>query len=234
MSRLGGVEEVVRSWLQMVPPRFAKFYGALHDQAFTLLDVGCGNHSATIAKRWFPKCRYFGIDKGVYANNDADFRLMEQFYQIDLSRDSSLAEVPDAFFDVVVFNHVIEHLVCGLDVLAALTEKIKPGGRIYVEFPAVRSLSFPSMKGTLNFCDDETHVRVYDIKEVANVLLARNFKVIRAGTRRTWWNLMVLPVYLVGAACTGKWLSVLWEVLGFAEYVYAVKRPAPAAEARPA
>ena len=68
--------------------------------------------------------------------------------------------------------------------LAALTAKLKPGGSIFVEYPSVRSLSLPSMPGTLNFCDDHSHVRVYDLKEVANVLLANGMLITKAGTRR--------------------------------------------------
>ncbi|MDD4870769.1 MAG: class I SAM-dependent methyltransferase [Kiritimatiellae bacterium] len=214
-------------WLKRIfglfPPKFRWFYRDLYGREFTLLDVGCGNHSASLAKTWFPKCRYHGVDKGIYANSEEDFKLMEKFYELDLSN-TSLKSLPDNFYDVVIANHIIEHLSNGLDLLREITGKIKPGGVIYVEFPSVRSMSFPSMKGTLNFCDDDTHVRVYDLKEVANVLLVNNFKVIRAGTRRTWWKFAALPLYLVYVIFDRKLLALLWEILGFAEYVYAVKK----------
>ena len=48
---------------------------------------------------------------------------------------------------------------------------LKPDGCIYIEFPSVRSLNLPSMRGALNFCDDKTHLRIYSIQEVANILL---------------------------------------------------------------
>jgi hypothetical protein len=26
-------------------------------------DIGCGNHASTLTRRWFPRCRYFGVDR---------------------------------------------------------------------------------------------------------------------------------------------------------------------------
>ena len=38
-------------------------------------------------------------------------------------------------------NHVIEHIVNGIEIVEALSKKIKSGGRIYIETPSVKSLS---------------------------------------------------------------------------------------------
>lgn len=47
----------------MVPVRLKPFYPKFAQREFRLLDVGCGDHSASITKRYFPQCRYFGIDR---------------------------------------------------------------------------------------------------------------------------------------------------------------------------
>ena len=40
------------------------------------------------------------------------------------------------------------------------------------------------MPGTLNFCDDKTHVRLCDIKKLTNTLIMSGFKVMKAGKKK--------------------------------------------------
>jgi ubiquinone/menaquinone biosynthesis C-methylase UbiE len=190
-----------------------------------LLDVGCGSHSPTITRRWLPDCTYYGVDRANYGNDDADFAVMEEYYEMDLSSDP-LTTIPDNFFDIVVMSHVIEHLPNGLDVLDELTRKLRTGGLFYLEFPSPRSLRLPSMPGTLNFCDDETHVRVYDVAEVANVLLRNGFRIARAGTRRDLLRIVLMPVLVPAKFLLRGNISAgdFWDVTGFASYVLAAKR----------
>lgn len=211
----------------LAPPKLLPF-ASLRRREFTLLDVGCGNHGAQVVRRWMPRCRYFGIDKGVYANDARDFALMEKFYDLDLAV-SDLSEVPDSAFDVVIFSHVIEHLTNGLEVVGRLAGKLAPGGEIYIEFPSVRSLSLPNWRESLHFCDDDTHVRLYTVPEVANALLARGLTIRRAGRRRRWRRALLTPLAAARMYWKNGWVpgGVFWDLLGFADYVWA-KRPAAA------
>lgn len=216
----------------MMPVKFKRFHGEFKDRDFALLDVGCGNHSASTARRYFPKVRYTGVDRSRDYNNDPeDFKLMEAFHEIDLEK-GDLSAIPDGAFDVVLFAHVIEHVRNGEAVLKALAGKLKPGGRIYVEWPGPRSLTLPSAVGTLNFCDDDTHVRVYDLKDVANALLDGGCKVLKAGTRRDPVKLAMFPLGLafsLARRAVGMRMIThggMWDGMGFAEYVFAEKRRA--------
>ena len=138
---------------------------------FVLLDIGAGNHSASKTKKWFPNCEYHGLDLNKNYNNDEnDFKLMQSFYELNLE-DLNLDSVPNAHFDFIMMAHVIEHLKNGEEVLVKLLAKLKPGGYLYVEYPGIRSTRLPRMKGTLNFFDDETHVRVYSLTELYNLFL---------------------------------------------------------------
>lgn len=213
----------------MMPVKLKRFHKEFKDREFRLLDVGCGNHSASTTRKYFPRCRYSGIDRSREYNNDPEeFRIMEAFYEIDLEK-GGLDAVPDNHFDVVLFAHVIEHVRNGVDVLKALAKKLKPGGKIYVEWPGPRSLTLPSAIGTLNFCDDDTHVRVYDLKDVANALLDGGCKVISAGTRRDPVKLGMFPFGLalnLARRAVGMRMIThggMWDGMGFAEYVYAVR-----------
>lgn len=219
------------AWL--LPPRLA-CCRRLGGRTFTLLDAGCGNHSAALAKHWFPRCRYFGVDRDDYNNDPADFRLMEQFYPADLET-SDLAGIPDGFFDVVICAHVLEHLRGGLDLLPRLCRKLAPGGQLYLEFPSARSLALPSCRGTLHSCDDSTHVRLYSLLEVCNICLAAGLSIRRAGRRRHWPRALLAPVLAAGSwarhgSITG---GTLWDLLGFADFVWAT-RPGAAASCPPA
>jgi trans-aconitate methyltransferase len=209
----------------MMPVRFKRFYRELHGREFSLLDVGCGNHSPAQTRKWFPQCRYSGIDRESYNLDDRDKEAMGTSFAIDLQK-QSLSPVPDRAYDVILLSHVIEHLTNGLEVLAELAAKLAPGGRIYVEFPSERSLRLPSMKGTLNFHDDPTHVRLYTVAEVRKVLESYGLEIVSAGRRRDMAHILLCPVHLVYNLLKNRRLSAaaLWDLLGFADYVYAVSR----------
>ncbi|MBN1672229.1 MAG: methyltransferase domain-containing protein [Kiritimatiellae bacterium] len=195
------------------------------NREFTLLDVGCGNRAPTRTKRLFPSVLYHGIDKCNYNNTAEDLALIDRLFELDLERDS-LAPVPDAFYDAIVMNHVIEHLRNGGEVVAALTHKLKPDGILYIEFPSVRSLGFPSMRGTFNFCDDPTHVRVYAIHDLANVLLDNHCRVLRAGPCRDRIRALLFPVMLIRGLRRRNLALPFWYVTGFADHVVARRKQA--------
>lgn len=219
------------------PFRFKIFGRAYRDRAIDYLDVGCGSHTPTITKRWFPQWRYHGIDRpdSEYPNDESDRAVMASFYEIDLETDS-LDPVPAASFDLASLSHVIEHLPNGLDVLREIATKVKPGGHVCVEFPSERSLALPSMPGTLHFSDDVTHVRVYGVREIANLLLEEGFRIVRAGTRRDRFRIAMLPILVPVKYALRRELSAgdFWDVTGFASFVYAEKLGEHARSARTA
>ena len=209
------------------PYRLREIHRRFGSRPFRLLDVGAGNHSASVAKRWFPNCHYAGIDRDRHYQNDAaDFAAMDEFFELDLTQ-LDFARIPDSSYDVLLLAHVIEHLENGDQVLRALVPKLRPGGMIYVEFPGPQSLHFPSKRGTLNFYDDDTHVRVFDANQVAGILRECGMEVVRAGTRRDPVGILFLPVLALRAKRKHGYVpgGVLWDLFGFADQVLAV-RPA--------
>lgn len=193
--------------------------------SFAILDVGSGNGSATKIKSVFPKCKYYGLDLDRSTNYSAeDFQLMEEFYELDLTK-LNYNKIPNDYFDYINMAHVIEHLENGDLVLEKLIEKLKPNGYFYIEYPGSKSLKLPSMKGTLNFYDDPTHVRVYSIPELSNVFQNSGLKVIKAGTRRNWFCILATPFRLVVSLFKLRMPSanIFWDLLGFAEFLFAQK-----------
>lgn len=218
--------EAVKKWLRRQNPKFNFLHRTFGESPFRLLDIGTGNHSATKTVSLFPRCEYYGLDISRDYNNDpADFASMKDFYEMDLTK-LEFSALPDKFFHAMLVVHVIEHLHNGDEVLKGLVSKLVPGGSIYVEYPGARSKKLPSMKGTLNFHDDASHVRLYSVPELKALFEKNNCKIISAGTRRSWFYATVTPLriplrWLRGKAVTG---NVFWDLLGFAEYVVAKRK----------
>lgn len=218
------------------PLKFRAVRRRLPAQGARILDIGCGNDSPSITKHWLPGVHYSGADIQRYNNSDAAMAAMDKFYLLGADG-SGYDAIPDGSFDYVIVHHVIEHMAAPLPILATLCAKLKPGGYIWVAFPSLRSLAFPSAKGTLQFCDDDTHVYLPDIREVANILLANQVKVLHAGKSRDLPRALVgaavLPWALLRKLLTGK-LSAkgLWHILGFEDHVFGQRRQSAEPTAR--
>ncbi len=200
-----------------------KIYG---QKKFALLDIGAGNHSASKTKKWFPQCEYHGLDLDKSYNNDEnDFKQMEAFYEVNLES-LEFDKIPNNHFDFIMMAHVIEHLKNGDKVLLNLFSKLKVGGYFYVEYPGIRSTRLPKMKGTLNFFDDSTHVRIYSLRELYNLFMENGFEIERGGKRRYWPNILLMPFKIPhNIVKYGKIIpSIFWDLLGFADYVLAKKK----------
>jgi SAM-dependent methyltransferase len=196
-----------------------------------ILDIGCGNHSPTLTRRWFPGCTYAGADIQQYNNNEADLAAIDTFYPVGADG-SGYDAIPDGSFDLVLLNHVVEHMADPAPIVAALCAKLRPGGLIWIAFPSLRSLSLPhSEDETLNFCDDHTHVRVPGVREIANILLANGVGILHAGRSRegfftTLGDVVKLAKRLLRRLVTGRFSGRgMWYILGFEDHVLGQRTP---------
>ncbi len=216
----------IRNWFNR-PFSFDMIYKNIQNKTINYLDVGCGSHAATIAKKFFPQIKYYGLDfDRNFHNDDSDFKLMEEFYQVDLTKIEMLKKVPENFFDFYIMSHVLEHIANGEEVLLELKNKLKVNGFAYIEFPSLHSHKLPQIgEGTLNFHKDPTHVRQYDYKEISKLLKENGFEILSAGVRRGWKRIVFLPIYILRSFIDGKGLRSghLYDITGFASYVFAKK-----------
>ena len=212
------------------PMKFQYLMGRFSSPSIRILDVGCGNNSPSMTKRWFPECHYAGADIQRYNLGSEDDAAMDEFYLVSADG-SGYAAIPDASYDLVILNHVLEHIAKPGPVLASLCAKLKPGGYIWIAFPSLRSLSLPSsVDETLQFCDDPTHVYIPDVREVSNILLANGVKVIHAGRSRegfftTLADMTKLLKRLLKKLATGTFSGRgMWYLLGFEDHVLGQRR----------
>jgi SAM-dependent methyltransferase len=200
-----------------------------------ILDVGCGNHSPTITKKWFPGCYYTGVDVQRYNFDEADDAAIDQFFLLGPDDSASAGcgydAIPDSSCDFVILNHVLEHIPDPRPTLTALCRKLRPGGYIWIAFPSLRSLSLPpSDDETLQFCDDPTHVYVPGLREVANVLLANRVIIIHAGRSREGFLTTLGDIFKFikrqfRKMFTGRFSGRgLWYLLGFEDHVLGQRR----------
>lgn len=195
-------------------------------RAIDVLDVGVANRSAVEMKQVLPACRYHGLDRD--ASFDAQERaLMHRFTLMDLEVDP-LATAERGAYDLVVINHVLEHVDNGLQVVHHAVACLRPGGMLYVEVPNVRSLGRASSRYTYHFHDDPTHKRLYSPEELCNAVISAGGKIVECGAAGTpLKTLLSLPRALL-ALLRGQPLGHLFvHSRGAITYIVA-RRPAVA------
>jgi len=195
----------------------------------SILDIGCGNRSFEITKKWLNIKKYTGLDKELW-HGDHESYIGFEFIKVNLDKANCLAKIKNNTYDFIILNHVIEHLHFGEQLLSQIYNKLAFGGILYVETPSIKTINYPSAKGFLNFYDEPTHVRAYESKVLAAEMLKIGYRLIRYGTRRdlkriiVFSPVMVLYNFLFSIPFL-KTIDVrgLWDLLGVAEYVVATK-----------
>ncbi|HEX3968247.1 MAG TPA: methyltransferase domain-containing protein [Edaphobacter sp.] len=218
----------MRIAMHVCPTKFLYVRQKLSSKSPRILDIGCGNNSPSTTKHWFPGCHYSGADIAQYNNNEQDLAAIDDFYPLGLDG-SGYSVIPDKSYDFIILHHVIEHMETPAPILATICSKLKPGGYIWIAFPSLRSLSLPSAEGSLQFCDDPTHVHVPEVREISNILLANDVKVLNAGRSkdfvRTLIGAAILPLAFLRRLFTGRMSAKgLWYVLGFEDHVFGQRR----------
>lgn len=212
------------------PMKFRFLRGRLPRGA-RILDVGCGNGSPTLTKRWFPGCHYAGADIQRYNLSDADLAALDEFFPLG-AQGSGYDSIPASSYDFVILNHVIEHMHDPAPIVATLCAKLAPGGYVWIAFPSQRSLKLPhSVDETLNFYDDPTHVTLPDRRQIADILRANGVEVLHAGRSRegvftTLADIFRLARRVLKKLVTGKFSGRgMWYILGFEDHVFGQRRP---------
>jgi SAM-dependent methyltransferase len=195
------------------------------NKKLNVLDVGCGNHSPSETIRNFNNITYHGLDLEINPNYfESDKLAIKKMFIANLD-DLNLSEIENDFYDVIIMCHVIEHLHNGEKVISLLNSKLKKNGYFYIECPSPKSVNFPSMKGTLNFYDDDTHVKIYSIDTIINVLKNETV-VISSGVVRSFFNLILIPYKILKSKISRGYIRayILWDLYGFANYVLFQKK----------
>jgi SAM-dependent methyltransferase len=187
--------------VQALKPKFAKIV-ELGISPQRVLDIGIANDSYLECKSTFPTARYDGID---FIDTGVLMFSGDRFYQRNLEESGSLTGL-DPIYDVIIANHVLEHLNRGREVFGELCHLLAPGGYLYVEIPSLRTAYHPKRHGRYHFHDDPTHRRFYVLEDLANLAIDSNCKIISCGPATTWLkDAISLPRAIFSVLRGGSW-----------------------------
>jgi SAM-dependent methyltransferase len=167
-------------------PRF-RFFKTVASNA-RLLDVGANQGGLCQWRDWNAPDRsdiiMYGVDlaRGEFAGNYADWE--------SGNLDDAMPLFPGVTFDAIFCSHLIEHIRRPPELLGWMSARLKPGGRLYLEWPNATTLVLPP-RGQLeaagwpvmisNFYDDNTHHWLPPVDEIARLVECVDFTIIERG-----------------------------------------------------
>lgn len=192
-----------------------------------VLDVGClGLSLYKRCKALRGDLRHFGCD--IIADQEVPEDLV--FRTADLSRE----KIPfaDDSFDLVVASHIIEHLPNAVALFGELLRVCRPGGRVYVEAPSVRStwVSSPVAQHwhlILSYYDDPTHTgRPWTPQALYRLIRYYGCRVVLSRYEFSLKHLLLLPPMLVWSMLrrdSDRIVEYWWKAVGWVCFCVAEK-----------
>ena len=188
-----GVWRMAR-FVQLLKPKFL-LPSAVNGAPRHVLDVGVANSSYQELRAVFPDARYDGVD---HVETAVVFGSGDQFILCDLDSFPDL-ELIEPKYDLIIVNHVLEHLTHGHRVFSHLCKSLVPGGVLYAEFPSIRTAMTRKTRNTYHFHDDPTHKAFYRLEDLANIAMREHCKVASCGPVSTpLKDVLSLPRALIG------------------------------------
>ena len=161
-----------------------------------VLDFGCGNGGILrlVAKS---VARVDGLEVNPAAAAIARQQGLKVF--------SSLTELPlEPTYDVIISNHVLEHVrdVCGT--LERLRESLKPAGMIVLKVPIDDARAGYQRQWTPD--DSDHHLQTWSPRLFANVLFESGFEVKECRVITSAWHPKLFPLAKIGLGPFLFWL----------------------------
>lgn len=148
-----------------------------------VLDLGCGEGAFSAVVKERTGAEVWGIEFNAQAAERAS-SVIDRVLAGDA--DDRIAELPDSYFDVVVCNDVLEHLVDPGATLTQLRRKLKPEGVVIASIPNIRYL--PALGKVVFRKDfpqedfgifDRTHLRFFTRRSIVRMFKTAGFNIRR-------------------------------------------------------
>ena len=163
------------------------------------------------------------MDVADFNQTEASKAAMDDYFIFEPSLfDLGIDKLPSDY-DAVVWSHNIEHCFDRWAVFRAVLNRLKPSGALYLSFPSMETLDFPSREGTLNYMDDPTHREAPpDLEERYFVHRRRGFSI--GFVERNYRPKLLTLIGFVNRyqSCPEERLGT-WEYYGFETIIHAVK-----------
>ena len=140
----------------------------------SLLDIGCGSGA------FLARMRSLGWSVTGVEPDPAAADLARRTRGLEVAKE--LSELPGRRFDAITMHHVIEHLSDPRTVVADLTERLTPGGRLVVVTPNIRSLGRRLFQSHWVHWDPPRHLWIFSTRALATLMRATGLKIERQFT----------------------------------------------------
>jgi 2-polyprenyl-3-methyl-5-hydroxy-6-metoxy-1,4-benzoquinol methylase len=168
-----------------------EMFNYLPNQAKIFLEIGCGegNFGAKI-KQTSPNSIFWGMELDQNSSEQAKSKIDKVLVG---NCESNVGDLPDNFFDCVIFNDSLEHLLNPFLFLENINVKLKNNGYIVASIPNFRhykNIYNLFFKRDLKYVDagilDRTHLRFFTKKSILRLFEDRGYEVeILIGINRT-------------------------------------------------
>jgi 2-polyprenyl-3-methyl-5-hydroxy-6-metoxy-1,4-benzoquinol methylase len=146
-----------------------------------VLEVGCGGAAFAAEIKRTRHARVTGIEPFETAAETAATRIDEV---LQTGAEEGLGRLRGRFFDCIVFNDVLEHLVDPESILAAAASLLRPQGTVVASIPNMRYLPVLRdlvLRGEWRYTNDgildRTHLRFFTHKSIAELFAACGYRV---------------------------------------------------------
>jgi len=141
----------------------------------TILDIGCGaGDLGELIRSIYTSVYITGITCSS-AEYDQAARKLDYCIVMDIERD--VPPLPDKKFDVLIFSHVLEHLVDPVETIQKLLPFLKTGGKVIIALPNIANwrdrwkLTLGNFEYTEGGVMDKTHLRFYTFHTAPRYLI---------------------------------------------------------------
>jgi 2-polyprenyl-3-methyl-5-hydroxy-6-metoxy-1,4-benzoquinol methylase len=141
---------------------------------------GCGGFSALLKSR-------LGTESWAVEINEAVAREAAARLDKVIPGDAlaSIGQIPDGYFDCIIFFDILEHLIDPYRLLAAARAKLTPAGVVVASIPNIRfyrTLVALVVHGNWEYEDegilDRTHLRFFTRKSIVHMFEERGFRIL--------------------------------------------------------
>jgi 2-polyprenyl-3-methyl-5-hydroxy-6-metoxy-1,4-benzoquinol methylase len=180
-------------------------------QARTILDVGCASGAFGQVLKKAKNMEVWGVEMNEEAARSASEKL-DRVLTGDVAR--VMTSIPEEYFDCVVFNDVLEHLVDPYSVLLSVKSKLRKDGVVVCSLPNIRyyrQLRELLVHKQWRYEDagilDRTHLRFFTERSIKDMFRDLDFDIVlfRGMNAMRSRNLKLLNALLFGALSDARY-----------------------------
>lgn len=183
-----------------------------------ILDIGCGEGSFSCSMKNKFKAEIWGVEinstVAEIAKKNLDKVLVGDILSV-------IDDIPNSYFDCIVFNDVLEHMIDPYIVLEKVKSKLSPNGVIVCSIPNVRHISVLRkllINGQWKYEDagilDRTHLRFFTKKSMVDMFNELNYEIIKMeGINPTkWWKFLPINILTMGQMSDARFVQFAFLV----------------------